>query len=80
MTTNDFHPDSDTITTVPILRTDAIDAAGALTMMARDYRRQAKSRRYAGPANAGYRLGLRAQADVYDAAAKRVQSAADAAL
>jgi hypothetical protein len=62
---------------VTIERSDAIDAAGALLMMARDYRRQARSRRNGGERNARHRAWLRGAADVYDAAAKRVQRAAD---
>jgi hypothetical protein len=67
------------VSPVTIERSDAIDAAGALLMMARDYRRQSKSRTNAGADLASYRRGLRAQADVFEAAARRVQSAADAA-
>jgi hypothetical protein len=67
------------VSPVTIERSDAIDAAGALLMMARDYRRQAKARANGGPDMATYRRGLRAQADVFEAAARRVQSAADAA-
>jgi hypothetical protein len=65
------------VSPVTIERSDAIDAAGALLMMARDYRRQAKSRANGGARNASHRAWLRGAADVYDAAAKRVQRAAD---
>jgi hypothetical protein len=70
------HPDADTLP-VSIERSDAIDAAAGLYMLARDYRRQARQRRYAGAANASHRQHLRDTADVYDAAAARVQSVAD---
>jgi hypothetical protein len=77
--TNARHEGAD-VSHVTIERSDAIDAAGALLLMARDYRRQAASRRNAGPNLKPYRAGLRHTADVYEAAAARVQAAADAAL
>lgn len=73
------HPDADTIP-VAIERSDAIDAAAGLLLLARQARRDAASRRSAGPNMALYRAGQRAAAEVYEAAARRVQAAADAAL
>lgn len=72
------HDGADTLA-ITVERSDAIDAAGALKLMARDYRRQAKSRANGGPALAHYRAGLRSQADVFEAAAARIQRAADEA-
>lgn len=65
------------VTPITIERSDAIDAAGGLLLLAEKYRRDARSRRYAGPHNAAQRRGLREAADVYAAAASRVQRAAD---
>lgn len=73
------HDEADT-RPVAIERSDALDAAGALALAARDCRRQARLRRYAGAHNASFRATLRAQADVYDAAAVRVQRACDEAM
>ena len=64
-------------TPVAIERSDAIDAAGALVHLAGVKRREATSRSNAGPDNASHRAWLRAGADVYDAAAYRIQNAAD---
>lgn len=65
---------------VTIERSDAIDAAGALLLLARHARRDAASRRWQGPRFAAYRAGQRHAAEVYEAAAKRVQRAADEAF
>lgn len=72
------HEDADTAP-VAIERSDAIDAAAGLALMARENRKAAKSRRNAGsdPASVAHRAWLRSTADVYEAAAKRVQAAAD---
>jgi hypothetical protein len=70
------HDDADT-RPVTVERSDVIDAAGALVLMARDYRQQARSRANAGPHNAGYREGLRHTANVYEAVGYRLQKAAD---
>jgi hypothetical protein len=70
------HDGADT-TPITVERSDAIDAAGALVALARDLRRQAKSRRNAGAHLADHRAHLRRTADVYDAAAYRMQDAAD---
>jgi hypothetical protein len=67
------------VSPVTIERSDAIDAAGALLLMARENRQAAKLRQNAGPANAHHRKWLRDNADVYEAAARRVQSICDAA-
>jgi hypothetical protein len=64
---------------VTIERSDAIDAAAALLLMARENRRAAKLRQNAGAGNASHRKWLRDGADVYEAAAARIQAAADAA-
>jgi hypothetical protein len=74
----DRHPEADTTPTT-VERSDAMDAAGALLLMARKYRKDASSRRNAGANLAGYRASLRGSAKVYEAAARRVQRAADAA-
>lgn len=71
------HAEADT-TPVTIEASDAIDAAGALIMMARANRREAKLRRNSGGAMASQRRSLRKAADVYEAAASRIQAAADA--
>jgi hypothetical protein len=73
------HEDADT-TAVTVERSDVIDAAAGLLLLARQQRRQAKSRQFRGPRWAGYRAGLRQAADVADAAAHRMQRAADEAL
>jgi hypothetical protein len=73
------HPEAD-VSPVSIERSDAIDAAAGLLLLARHARRDAASRRSAGPNMAPYRAGQRAAADVYEAAARRVQRAADEAL
>jgi hypothetical protein len=73
------NPDRDT-TPVTIERSDAIDAAGALVQMAREYRKQARSRRNGGPHNATHRASLRSWADEAEEAARRVQRVADEAL
>lgn len=70
------HDDADTMP-VAIERSDAIDAVAGLAMLAANCRRQAKSRSNAGAFHASTRKWLRESADVYDAAAKRVQRAAD---
>jgi hypothetical protein len=62
-------------TPVTILRTDAIDAAGALTMLAHKTRREV--RKYPGPHLREHRASLRRWADLYEAAAARIQRAAD---
>jgi hypothetical protein len=72
------HDEADT-SLVSIERSDAIDAAAGLQELARRMRREARSRRYSGHWMAAQRAGLRKAADVYDAAARRVQSAADEA-
>lgn len=76
---SEYHENAD-MTPVTILRTDAIDAAGALIQLARTTRRTARSRQYQGSYWAGYRAGLRDAAEVYEAAARRVQIAADGAI
>lgn len=70
------HENAD-LSPVTIERSDALDAAGALLRLAEATRREAKSRRNAGDKNASWRHSLRASADVYDAAAKRVQRATE---
>lgn len=70
------HPDADR-SMVSVERSDVIDAAAGLALMARENRRAAKLRQNGGPANANHRAWLRQSADVYDAAAKRMQDAAD---
>jgi hypothetical protein len=57
-----------------------LDAAAALALMARESRRASKLRHNGGPTNAAHRRWLRETADVYDAAARRMQAAADDAL
>jgi hypothetical protein len=52
----------------------------AMTREAIRLRREARLRRYAGPAYAPTRAMLRSSADDMEAGAKRVQAAADAAL
>jgi hypothetical protein len=74
------YPEGADLSTVEILRTDAIDAAGALVIAARHWRRMARSKRYAGASNAGARAGFREMAELSEAAAKRVQRAADDAV
>jgi len=78
MTTNTElrHEDADT-TPATVERSDAIDAAAALALMARENRRAAKLRQNAGAGNAHHRKWLRDSADVYEAAARRMQRAAD---
>jgi hypothetical protein len=71
------HPDADT-SLVSVERSDVIDAAAALALMARENRQASKLRQNGGPANASHRLWLRETADVYDDAARRMQAAADA--
>jgi hypothetical protein len=71
------HPDADT-SLVSVERSDVIDAAAALALMARENRRASKLRQNGGPACASHRLWLRETADVYDDAARRMQAAADA--
>jgi hypothetical protein len=63
-----------------IERSDAVDAAAALRALARQNRRAARHRRNAGEHMARQRAGLRESADVYDAAACRVQAAANKAM
>ena len=65
---------------VTVERSDAIDAAAGLLLLARKTRRAAASRRYAGPSWASHRRGLRDSAKIYDADASRMQRAADEAL
>jgi hypothetical protein len=65
---------------VSVERSDVLDAAAALALMARENRRAAKLRRNAGSSAASHRRWLRETADVYDAAARRMQTAADNAL
>lgn len=65
---------------VNVERSDAIDAAAGLALMARENRRAAKLRANGGPSNAPHRRWLREAADVYDAAAARMQRAADDAI
>jgi hypothetical protein len=77
--TIDRHPDADT-SLVSVERSDVIDAAAALALMARENRRAAKLRRNAGPGAAAHRAWLRSSADVYEAAASRMQAVADASL
>jgi len=71
------HPEADT-SPVTVERSDAIDAVAGLLALARDSRKLASSRRYGGPRNAQLRADLRARADVYDAAARRLQAATEA--
>ncbi len=73
------HSDAD-MRPVTIERSDAIDAAAGLALLAKQARTMARARRYSGP-EWGITRGLwRRQAEVYDAAALRLQAAADAAL
>lgn len=65
---------------VLVERSDAIDAAGALMMMARDARKQARARHNSGPRYIAYRADLREAANIYDAAAERMQAAADSVV
>jgi hypothetical protein len=77
---NDYrHPDADR-TLVEIERSDVIDAAAGLLALADKLRREAKLRRNAGPSGGPHRAWLRNGADVYEAAARRVQRAADEAI
>lgn len=76
---NDRHENADT-RPVTIERSDAIDAAAALLLMADKAERDARSRRYTGPDWATVRRSYRDQAATYRAAAGRVQAAADAAF
>jgi hypothetical protein len=64
---------------VSVERSDVIDAAAALGLMARENRRAARVAANAGPARASHRAWLRKTATVYDSAAERMQAAADAA-
>jgi hypothetical protein len=73
------HPEADT-SLVTVERSDVIDAAGALLVLASKARRDARSRRNAGAHLAPVRASLRASAEVYEAAARRMQAAADEAL
>lgn len=78
--TNDLrHADADR-SMVSVERSDVIDAAAGLHQMAANYRRQAKSRRNAGAHNKAHRAWLRDVADLYEAAAVRMQRAADDAI
>lgn len=79
MTNTDLrHADADTMP-VSVERSDVIDAVAGLMLMARENRRAAKLRQNAGASNAHHRAWLRSTADTYDAAAKRMQHAADEA-
>jgi hypothetical protein len=73
------HPEADT-TPITVERSDTIDAAAALAFMARGYRQQATLRRNAGPNMKQHRQWLRSTANVFDAAARRMQTAADEAM
>lgn len=73
------HPEADT-TPVQVERSDAIDAAAGLMLLAREHVRRANARENYGPHLAGYRKQLREAARVYRAAAERVQRAADGVL
>jgi hypothetical protein len=77
-TTRARHEGADT-RPVEIERSDAIDAAAGLLMLARDARRQSMSRRLRGPQFASTREGYRESATIYEMAARRVQAAADEA-
>jgi hypothetical protein len=79
MTTNLRHSEADT-SPVTIERSDAMDAVAALQALARQNRREAKSRRNGGPAGSPLRAWLRQSADVYEAAAARIQRVTDAAM
>lgn len=79
MTANLRHDGADT-SPVAIERSDAIDAVAGLQALARANRREAKSRAYAGAHWQRHRAWLRDAADVYDAAASRIQRATDAAM
>jgi hypothetical protein len=78
-TTSQRHPEADR-NPVAIERSDAIDAAAGLYLMARENRRAAKLRQNAGPHNADHRRWLRTTAATYEAAAGRIQRAADDAI
>lgn len=65
---------------VTIERSDAIDAVAGLLALVSEKRREAKSRAYIGPHWARHRAWLRESADVYQAAASRIQRATDAAM
>lgn len=71
------HDDADT-RPVAIERSDVIDAAAGLKMLADNCRRQARSRSSQGDFHKAHRAWLRKSADVYEAAAVRLQRAADA--
>jgi hypothetical protein len=73
------HDDADT-SLVSVERSDVIDAAAGLQELARKTRREAQSRRYGGVGWASTRAGMRRAAEVYEAAAARMQRAADEAL
>jgi hypothetical protein len=75
------HDDADT-RLVSIERSDAIDAAAGLLALADKYRKQARARRNAGsrPGSVAYRAWCRSNAETYEAAARRVQRAADEAI
>ena len=73
---DDLPEDAD-LTPVAILRTDAIDAAGALLMAASVQRRQIRGKLRRDAAGRAYAAML---ADQFEAAAKRIQAAADAAV
>lgn len=80
MTTPNLRHNGADTAPVTIERSDAIDAVAGLEALARKNRRKAKSRAYAGPHWARHRAWLRESADVYDAAASRIQRATDAAM
>lgn len=73
---NARHPESDR-TPVEVEASDAIDAVGALLQLARRTRSEARRRCNAGPRLAAHRRQLRDAATVYEAAAARMQRAAD---
>jgi len=70
------HTDAD-VSDVAVERSDVIDAAAGLLLMADTNRKAAKLRANGGPRNAHHRAWLRSNADVYEAAAWRMQRAAD---
>jgi hypothetical protein len=77
--TTNRHPDADR-RLIAVERSDAIDAAAALALMARENRNAAKLRENYGPGKASHRRWLRECADVYADAARRMQDAADRAV
>jgi hypothetical protein len=65
---------------VSVERSDVIDAAAGLMLMASTYRQAVNLRKNGGPENKAHRAWLRSTANTYESAAQRLQRTADSAL